>query len=131
VLHFGPVGAGTAYKLAINLIGSVQIVRPRGLALAERAGLDPKLVVDAIATSQAASPQVVRNTQHDRGDFSPTSCSRPCCASGRRLRAAPAESLGVATCSAPQPAKPRAPRRSRRSRRQARIIEVARKATRE
>jgi 3-hydroxyisobutyrate dehydrogenase len=71
VLHFGPVGAGTAYKLAINLIGSVQIASAaEGLALAERAGLDPKLVVDAIATSQAASPQVVRNTQRMiDGDF--------------------------------------------------------------
>ena len=64
VLRFGAVGAGTAYKLAINLIGSVQIASAaEGLALAERAGLDPKLVVDAIATSQAASPQVVRNTR--------------------------------------------------------------------
>jgi 3-hydroxyisobutyrate dehydrogenase len=64
VLHFGAVGAGTAYKLAINLIGSVQIASAaEGLALAELAGLDPKLVVDAIATSQAASPQVVRNTR--------------------------------------------------------------------
>ena len=64
VLHFGAVGAGTAYKLAINLIGSVQIASAaEGLALAERAGLDPRLVVDAIATSQAASPQVVRNTR--------------------------------------------------------------------
>jgi 3-hydroxyisobutyrate dehydrogenase len=64
VLHFGPVGAGTAYKLAINLIGAVQIASAaEGFALAERAGLDPALVADAIATSQAASPQVVRNTR--------------------------------------------------------------------
>jgi len=64
VLHFGPVGAGTAYKLAVNLIGAVQIASAaEGLALAERAGLDPALVVQAIATGQAASPQVVRNTQ--------------------------------------------------------------------
>ena len=72
VLHFGPVGAGTAYKLAINLIGSVQIASAaEGLALAERAGLDPRLVVDAIATGQAGSPQVVRNTQRMiEGDFS-------------------------------------------------------------
>jgi 3-hydroxyisobutyrate dehydrogenase len=72
VLYFGAVGAGTAYKLAINLIGSVQIASAaEGLALAERAGLDPKLVVDAIATSQAASPQVVRNTRRMiDGEFS-------------------------------------------------------------
>jgi 3-hydroxyisobutyrate dehydrogenase len=64
VLHFGPVGAGTAYKLAINLIGAVQIASAaEGLVLAERAGLDLDAVVDAIGTSQAASPQVVRNTR--------------------------------------------------------------------
>jgi 3-hydroxyisobutyrate dehydrogenase len=64
VLHFGPVGAGTAYKLAINLIGAIQIASAaEGLALAERAGLDLGAVVSALETSQAASPQVVRNTR--------------------------------------------------------------------
>ncbi len=64
VIHFGPVGAGTAYKLIINLIGAVQIASAaEGLALAARAGLDPRVVADAIAGSQAASPQVVRNTR--------------------------------------------------------------------
>jgi 3-hydroxyisobutyrate dehydrogenase len=71
IVHFGAVGAGTAYKLVINLIGAVQIASAaEGLALAERAGLDPAVVVDAIATSQAASPQVVRNTRRMvAGDF--------------------------------------------------------------
>lgn len=62
LLHFGPVGAGTAYKLVINLMGAVQIAAAaEGLAIAEAAGLDPQLVARAISTSQAASPQVVRN----------------------------------------------------------------------
>lgn len=62
VIRFGPVGAGTAYKLIINLIGAVQIASAaEGLALAERAGLDASVVAGAVATSQAASPQVVRN----------------------------------------------------------------------
>jgi 3-hydroxyisobutyrate dehydrogenase len=71
VLHFGPVGAGTAYKLAINLIGAVQIASAaEGLALAERAGLDLGAVVRALETSQAASPQVVRNTRRmAEGEF--------------------------------------------------------------
>ena len=71
VLHFGPVGAGTAYKLAVNLIGAVQIASAaEGLALAERAGLDAALVADALATGQAASPQVVRNTRRmAEGEF--------------------------------------------------------------
>lgn len=64
ILRFGTVGAGTAYKLIINMIGAVQIASAaEGMALARRAGLDLALVADAIATSQAASPQVVRNTR--------------------------------------------------------------------
>jgi 3-hydroxyisobutyrate dehydrogenase len=64
VLHFGGVGQGTAYKLMVNLIGAVQIASAaEGVALAERAGLELKLVVDAIANGQAASPQVVRNVR--------------------------------------------------------------------
>jgi 3-hydroxyisobutyrate dehydrogenase len=64
VLHFGGVGQGTAYKLMINLVGAVQIASAaEGVALAERAGLDLKLVADAVASGQAASPQVVRNVR--------------------------------------------------------------------
>jgi 3-hydroxyisobutyrate dehydrogenase len=63
IIRFGPVGTGTAYKLIINMMGAVQIASAaEGLAIAERAGLDIAVVADAIATSQAASPQVVRNT---------------------------------------------------------------------
>ena len=64
VLHFGAVGAGSAYKLVINMIGAVQIASlAEGLAVAERAGLDLAAVVAAIESSQAASPQVVRNAR--------------------------------------------------------------------
>jgi 3-hydroxyisobutyrate dehydrogenase len=63
-VHFGPVGAGTAYKLVINLMGAVQIAAAaEGMAMAERAGLDLGLVAATIAGGQAASPQVVRNTR--------------------------------------------------------------------
>jgi len=64
IIRFGEVGAGTAYKLIINLLGAVQIASAaEGLAIAERAGLDLATVADAVGTSQAASPQVVRNTR--------------------------------------------------------------------
>lgn len=73
VLHFGAVGSGTAYKLIVNMIGAVQIAAlAEGMALAEKAGLNLATVADAIATGQAASPQVVRNARrivaddHDR-----------------------------------------------------------------
>jgi 3-hydroxyisobutyrate dehydrogenase len=73
IIHFGPIGTGTAYKLIINLIGAVQIASAaEGMAIAERAGLDRATVADAIESSQAASPQVERNVRrmvaadHDR-----------------------------------------------------------------
>jgi 3-hydroxyisobutyrate dehydrogenase len=73
IIKFGSVGTGTAYKLIINMIGAVQIASAaEGMALAQRAGLDLATVADAIATGQAASPQVVRNVRrmvagdHDR-----------------------------------------------------------------
>lgn len=69
IIRFGPIGAGTAYKLIINMIGAVQIASAaEGLAIAERAGLDIAAVADAIATSQAASPQVIRNTRRMAAD---------------------------------------------------------------
>jgi 3-hydroxyisobutyrate dehydrogenase len=59
--HFGPVGAGSGYKLMINLMGSVQIAAlAEGLALAQKLGLDRDVVVAAIESGAAASPQVVR-----------------------------------------------------------------------
>jgi 3-hydroxyisobutyrate dehydrogenase len=64
ILHFGAIGAGTAYKLLVNLLGAVQIASAaETMALAERAGLDTKGVADALSSGQAASPQVVRNTR--------------------------------------------------------------------
>jgi 3-hydroxyisobutyrate dehydrogenase len=69
IVRFGPIGAGTAYKLIINMIGAVQIASAaEGLALAERAGLNIAAVADAIATSQAASPQVIRNIRRMAAD---------------------------------------------------------------
>ncbi len=59
---FGPVGAGTAYKLMINLMGAVQIAAlAEGLVMAERLGLDRNAVVDAIENSASASRQVVHH----------------------------------------------------------------------
>ena len=45
VRHFGAVGTGTVYKLINNLMGAVQIASlAEGVAIAEQAGLDMKLV---------------------------------------------------------------------------------------
>ncbi|MCG6203531.1 NAD(P)-dependent oxidoreductase [Rhodopseudomonas sp. HC1] len=63
IRHFGPVGAGTVYKLINNLMGAIQIAGlAEGIAIAERAGLDMDLVREAILGGVVASPQVVRHT---------------------------------------------------------------------
>jgi 3-hydroxyisobutyrate dehydrogenase len=64
IRHFGAVGSGTVYKLINNLMGAIQIAGiAEGLAIAERAGLDMKLVLEAVETGVAASPQVIRHSK--------------------------------------------------------------------
>src|SRR6476660_7061833 len=64
IRHFGAVGTGTVYKLINNLMGAIQIAGiAGGLAIAEQAGLDMKLVLEAIETGVAASPQVIRHSK--------------------------------------------------------------------
>src|ERR1700716_1390648 len=64
IRHFGAVGSGTVYKLINNLMGAIQIAGiAEGLAIAEQAGIDMKLVLDAVETGVAASPQVLRDSK--------------------------------------------------------------------
>jgi 3-hydroxyisobutyrate dehydrogenase len=64
IRHFGAVGTGTVYKLINNLMGAIQIAGiAEGLAIAEQAGLDMKLVVEAVESGVAASPQVIRHSR--------------------------------------------------------------------
>ena len=64
VRHFGAVGSGTVYKLINNLMGAIQIAGiAEGLAIAEQAGLDMKLVLEAVESGVAASPQVIRHSR--------------------------------------------------------------------
>jgi 3-hydroxyisobutyrate dehydrogenase-like beta-hydroxyacid dehydrogenase len=64
IRHFGAVGSGTVYKLINNLMGAIQIAGiAEGLAIAEQAGLDMKLVLEAVETGVAASPQVLRHSK--------------------------------------------------------------------
>ena len=59
VIHFGPVGAGTNYKLIVNLIGAVQATAlAEGLVMAEHAGLDLEKVADELSKGAVASPHV-------------------------------------------------------------------------
>jgi 3-hydroxyisobutyrate dehydrogenase-like beta-hydroxyacid dehydrogenase len=63
IRHFGAVGSGTTYKLINNLMGAIQIAGlAEGLAIAEQAGLDMNLVLEAIQSGVTASPQVLRHS---------------------------------------------------------------------
>jgi len=77
IIHFGPVGAGTAYKLIVNLMGAVQIAgAAEALLVAEAAGLDLAQVAYAISKGQAASPQVVRHSARmSRAEHEPVAFS--------------------------------------------------------
>ena len=64
IIHFGPIGSGTAYKLMVNLMGSVQNAgAAEGLLIAEKAGLDWNTVGYALSKGAAASPQVIQNSR--------------------------------------------------------------------
>jgi 3-hydroxyisobutyrate dehydrogenase len=64
IRHFGPVGSGTVYKLINNLMGAIQIAGlAEGLAIAEQAGLDMKLVLESIEHGVTASPGVIRHSR--------------------------------------------------------------------
>src|SRR4030081_2013650 len=64
VRHFGSVATCTLYKLINTLMGAIQIAGiAEGLAIPEQAGLDMKLVLEAVATGVAASPQVIRHSR--------------------------------------------------------------------
>lgn len=59
IIHFGPVGSGTSYKLIVNLMGAAQAAAlAEGLLLAERAGLDLEKVGYALGKGTVSSPHV-------------------------------------------------------------------------
>ncbi len=77
IIHFGPPGAGTAYKLVVNLMAAVQTTAlAEGIALAEKAGLNLEQVAEALGSGAVASPIVQGNAarmvagDHDFVNFS-------------------------------------------------------------
>jgi len=59
IIHFGPPGAGTAYKLIVNMIGAVHAVAlGEGILMAEKAGLNMERVVEGLTSGAVASPLV-------------------------------------------------------------------------
>jgi 3-hydroxyisobutyrate dehydrogenase len=63
-IHFGSVGAGTAYKLIVNLLGAVEIAATaEAMETAMRAGLDLEQVAEALAKGAAGSFHVGRQAR--------------------------------------------------------------------
>jgi len=64
IIHFGPVGTGTVYKLMVNLIGAIQIASiAEGMVIAKEGGLNLEKVTYALGIGQAAAPQVMRSVK--------------------------------------------------------------------
>lgn len=77
ILHFGPPGAGTGYKLVANLMGAVHAVAlAEGILMAKKAGLNMERVVEGLTGGAVASPLVkafaarMVNNEHDSVHFS-------------------------------------------------------------
>lgn len=61
ILHFGPVGSGTAYKLINNLLGAVHVAAIAEAAhLARKLGLDVDTTVAAVESGPIGSPHTIR-----------------------------------------------------------------------
>lgn len=64
IILFGSVGAGTAYKLIVNLLGAVEIAATaEAMETAMRAGLDLAQVAEALAQGAAGSFHVGRHAR--------------------------------------------------------------------
>jgi 3-hydroxyisobutyrate dehydrogenase len=62
IFHFGPAGAGTAFKLIYNLMGATQIAAlAEGMVVAEAAGIDLHVAAQAFAGGATGSPHIVRH----------------------------------------------------------------------
>jgi 3-hydroxyisobutyrate dehydrogenase len=76
IIHFGPPASGAIYKLVNNLQGAIHLLAlSEGVALAERAGLNMDVVLEALNSGVAASPMVkskaarVIDRDHDEVHF--------------------------------------------------------------
>lgn len=77
IIHFGPIGSGTVYKLMHNLLGAVHIAAAAELvAVAQRAGLDGNMVADTFSIGANASasgmmtvPDMVRGNHTENIHF--------------------------------------------------------------
>lgn len=64
ILHFGPVGTGTAYKLLNNLLGAVHVAAiAEAATVARRLGLNVETMTAAVKSGPIGSPHTIRMIQ--------------------------------------------------------------------
>lgn len=65
VVHFGPLGAGIAFKLIYNVTGTVQVAAlAEGMYACEAAGIDLKVAAEAFDAGATGSPHVIRHSRY-------------------------------------------------------------------
>lgn len=65
VTHFGPLGAGIAFKLIYNVTGTVQVAAlGEGMHACEQAGIDLKVAAQAFEDGATGSPHVTRHSKY-------------------------------------------------------------------
>jgi 3-hydroxyisobutyrate dehydrogenase len=65
IVHFGPATSGALYKLINNLQGAIHLLAlSEGLVMAERAGLNPETVLEAVTSGAVSSPMVKGKAAH-------------------------------------------------------------------
>jgi 3-hydroxyisobutyrate dehydrogenase-like beta-hydroxyacid dehydrogenase len=98
IFHLGPVGSGSAMKLAVNtVIFGLNNALSEALALAEAAGIDRTQAYDVLSASAAGAPFVAyKRAAFLDPDGTPTAFSLQLAEKDLRLIAGLAESLGLA-----------------------------------
>ncbi len=65
ILHLGPPTSGAIFKLINNMMAAVHIAAlGEGVAMADKAGLDPNVVLQALSIGAASSPVVKMKLDH-------------------------------------------------------------------
>jgi 3-hydroxyisobutyrate dehydrogenase-like beta-hydroxyacid dehydrogenase len=96
IFHLGPLGAGAAMKLAVNVvIFGLNQALAEGLVLAEAAGIDRATAYEVIATGAAGAPYVgYKRAQFLEPDEAPVAFSLALTEKDLRLITETAEALG-------------------------------------
>jgi 3-hydroxyisobutyrate dehydrogenase/2-hydroxy-3-oxopropionate reductase len=97
VFHMGPLGSGSAMKLAVNaVIFGLNNALAEGLVLAERAGVDRELAYEVLANSAVGAPYVgYKRAAFLDPDGTPTAFALELAEKDLRLITELAEALGV------------------------------------